>query len=33
MLGLHYNKLKMLIRDKCSSLLGPFISYKENEVR
>jgi hypothetical protein len=24
--------LDMLVRDKWSSLLGPFVSYKENEV-
>jgi hypothetical protein len=29
---LHYTELKRLARAKHSSLLGPFISYKENEV-
>ncbi len=27
-----YTRLEMLARDECSSLLGPFISYEENEV-
>jgi hypothetical protein len=29
---LHYSRLEMLVRDKHSSLFGPFVSYKENEV-
>ncbi len=29
---LHYNRLERLASDKHSSLLGPFISYKESEV-
>ncbi len=29
---LHYTKLKRLGKDKHSSLLGPFVSYKEDEV-
>jgi hypothetical protein len=28
---LHYTKLEKLARIKHSSLLGPFVSYKENE--
>jgi hypothetical protein len=28
----HYTKLERLARDKDSSLLGPFVSYEENEV-
>jgi hypothetical protein len=28
----HYTKLEKLARDKHSSLLGSFVSYKENEV-
>ncbi len=31
-LVLQYSKLEMIIRYKNSSLLGPFVSYKENEV-
>ncbi len=27
---LHYSTLERLVRDKHSSLLGPFVSYKEN---
>ncbi len=30
--GLCYNKPEMIARDKLSRLLGPFISYKENEL-
>jgi hypothetical protein len=29
---LHYTRLERLARDKHSSLLGPFVSYEENEV-
>jgi hypothetical protein len=29
---LNYRRLEWLARDKHSSLLGPFISYKENEL-
>ncbi len=28
---LHYTRLKRLVRDKHSSLLGPFITYEENK--
>jgi hypothetical protein len=28
----HYARLEALYRDKHSNLLGPFISYEENEV-
>jgi hypothetical protein len=29
---LHYTRLKVLVREKPSSLLAPFISYEGNEV-
>jgi hypothetical protein len=29
---LHYNRMEKLARDKHSSLLGPFVSYKEVKV-
>jgi hypothetical protein len=29
---LHYTKMEMLLRDKYSNLLGPFIRYAENKV-
>jgi hypothetical protein len=29
---LHYSWLEMLVRDKYSSLLDPFVSYIKNEV-
>ncbi len=29
---LHYMKAEMLVSEKHTSLLGPFISYEENEV-
>jgi hypothetical protein len=32
MLVSHYTRLERLARDKHSCLLGPFVSYKENEV-
>jgi hypothetical protein len=28
----HFTRLERLARDKRTSLLGPFVSYKENEV-
>jgi len=31
-LVLYYNKLERVASDKHSSLLGPFVSYKGNEV-
>ncbi len=31
-LVLLYSRLDLLVKDKHSSLLGPFVSYKENEV-
>ncbi len=30
--ALHYTRLERLASDKHSSLLGPLVSYKENEV-
>jgi hypothetical protein len=29
---LNYTLLVRLAKDKCSSLVGPFVSYKENKV-
>jgi len=31
-IGLYYTRLERLARDKHYSLLGPFVSYEENEV-
>ncbi len=30
---IQYTRLERLVRDKHSSLLGPFVSYEDNEVR